>query len=75
MDINRLALYHDDPLNEENVKYAKELLVRCGPLVLDGVQYSADTATDKIRAIPIEFLHMDRVRLAAGIEKMPVSSF
>lgn len=74
MDIDRLAIYRDDPSSEENIRYAKELLLRCGPLVLDGVQYSVDTDEDKIRVIATEFLAMDRARLATGIEKMRVES-
>lgn len=75
MDINRLALYHDDPTDGANVKYAKELLLRCGPLVLDGVQYSVDAGQDKIVAVPREFLKMERAALASGIDKLKYEQF
>lgn len=74
MDMNRLALYHDAPNNAEYQRAAKDLLFRCGPLVLDGVQYSYDPAKDRIGAVPVEFLGMERQRLAAGIEKLKLDS-
>lgn len=75
MDINRLALYHDEPTDGNNVKYAKELLLRCGPLILDGIQYSVDLVQDKIIAVPREFIKMERSALASGIDKLQYEKF
>lgn len=74
MDMNRLALYHDAPDNPEYQRAAKDLLFRCGPLVLDGIQYTYDPNTDRIGAVPVEFLGMDRARLAAGIDKLKIEN-
>ena len=74
MDMNRLALYHDEPHNSEYVKAAKDLLMRCGPLVLDGVQYSYNPDRDKIETVATEFRGIDRARIASGIEKMKIEN-
>jgi len=69
-DMDRLIVYRDDP-SPDSERCARELLARCGPLVLDGVQYRIEG--ERIQAVPVEFLGIDRQRLASGIDKMNVS--
>lgn len=69
LDMDRIQAYADNPMPETE-KFALQLVQHCGPLVLDGIQYRDEGG--KLRAIPVEFLGMERQKLATAIDKLQV---
>lgn len=67
LHMDRLVAYRDDP-NATTERHAYLLLERCGPLVLDGVQYRAESG--RIVAIPRAYLGVERLTSNVGIESM-----
>lgn len=61
MGMNRMADYVAKPEDTTARKYAKELLARTGPLVLDGVQYRLEGG--EIKATPREYLGVERLKV------------
>lgn len=65
MNMSRIKTYRDNP-SQKNERYAAELLERCGPLVLDQVQYRLNEG--KIEAVPVELLMYERRDDVNGID-------
>jgi hypothetical protein len=61
MGMNRLADHVAKPEDTTAKKFAKELLARTGPLVLDGVQYRLEAG--EIKATPREYLGVERLKV------------
>lgn len=68
MDMERIRAHRDKP-TKDTERFAAQLIGTCGPLVLDGYQYRLDDR-GKVKAVPVEYLGMDRQKLAEGIEKL-----
>ncbi len=69
-DMDRLIVFRDDP-SPDSERCARELIERCGPLVQDGVQYRVENG--RVQAVPVEFLGIERTRLASGIDKLAIN--
>lgn len=59
MGMGRLRAYRANP-GPETEKYARELVERCGPLVLDGVQYRIRDG--RFEGVTVEQLAVERMR-------------
>jgi hypothetical protein len=67
MHMDRIRAWRDEPTADAE-RFAKELLQRCGPLVLDRVQYRLTGG--EIETVDARFLGPERIRAATGIDEL-----
>jgi hypothetical protein len=60
MGMGRLRAYRANPTSKDAEAYARELVERCGPLVLDGVQYRIRDG--RFESVTVEQLAVERMR-------------